>query len=75
MSVREVPVTNLVANMLTDSTAFANDFIDAIDAKVKMNPALEDLTDALKPILKSAAADVLEDQRMKLEAITITCED
>lgn len=76
MSTREVPVTDFGKNLLSAPEAFANDFIDALDARIKLNPVLENLTDMLKGTLKEEGAKLLREKMVDpLSAVTITCED
>lgn len=73
---REVPVTQFGANFFSDPDAFANDFVDALDAAVKLNPVLENLSDLLKSTLKQEGARILREKvHGPLSQNTITCEE
>lgn len=72
---REVPVLTFAGSFFTDPDQFMNDFIDAIDAAVKLNPLLENLSDMLKQTLKQEGVKVLvEKVHGPLTTKTITCE-
>lgn len=76
MSTREVPVSDFGKNLFSDPDQFMDDFVDALDAKIKLNDVVENLTDMMKGLLKSEGADMLKEHVVgPMQAKTITCED
>jgi hypothetical protein len=72
---RNVPVLSFIGNLVTDPKAFANDAVDAADAKLTLNPAWEALADAPKQMIKDALAEVINDRIVvPMSAHTIECE-